>query len=82
MAVELGSLGIRVNTVNPTVVKTELSRFLWDSELSKAIGGRTPYQGRFAEKDEVADAVAFLLSQQSSMINGIALPVDGGYLAA
>ena len=38
--------------------------------------------GRFAEPRDVAQAVAFLLSDQSNMISGASLPVDGGFLVA
>ena len=37
--------------------------------------------GRFGEVSEVIDAIVYLLSDRSSMINGVALPVDGGFLA-
>lgn len=36
---------------------------------------------RFGEVSEVVNAVVFLLSEKSSMINGVELPIDGGYLA-
>jgi len=81
MALELGPKGIRVNSVNPTVVETNLSRPLWENEaIANHLKSRTPL-GRFAETKEIADAVAFLLSDEASMIHGIPLPVDGGYLA-
>lgn len=37
--------------------------------------------GRFAEEDEIVSVIAFLLSDSSAMINGIVLPIDGGFLA-
>jgi NAD(P)-dependent dehydrogenase (short-subunit alcohol dehydrogenase family) len=36
--------------------------------------------GRFAEPDDVAEVILFLLSDESSMVNGISMPVDGGYM--
>lgn len=36
---------------------------------------------KFSEVDEVIDAIVYLLSDRSSMINGVALPIDGGFLA-
>ena len=36
--------------------------------------------GRFVQPDEVASAVAYLLSEDAGMVNGIDLPVDGGFL--
>ena len=41
--------------------------------------GRTPL-GRFAQPVEVAAAIAFLLSDAAAMVNGIDLPIDGGFL--
>ncbi|XP_054013609.1 L-xylulose reductase [Hylaeus anthracinus] len=81
MALELGPHNIRVNTVNPTVIMTEMGKLGW-SEPAKAQSmiSKIPL-GRFGEVDEVVDAIVFLLSDRSSMINGVALPVDGGFLA-
>jgi len=81
MALEFGPKGIRVNAVSPTVVMTEMGRLGW-SDPAKAgpLLARIP-QGRFAEVEEVVSAVCFLLSDASQMVNGHALPVDGGFLA-
>ncbi|XP_052740087.1 L-xylulose reductase-like [Bicyclus anynana] len=81
MALELGPHGIRVNAVNPTVVMTELGRRVW-SEPSKSqyMLSKIPL-GRFAEVQEVVNAIVFLLSNKASMINAVHLPVDGGFLA-
>jgi len=81
MALELGPKNIRVNCVNPTVVLTDMGRLGW-SEPSKANAmlSKIPL-GRFAEVNEVVEAVLFLLSDKASMINGVFLPVDGGFLA-
>ncbi|CAG7731794.1 unnamed protein product, partial [Allacma fusca] len=82
MALELGEHNIRVNCVNPTVVMTDMGRVAWSDPVK---GGqmlaRIPL-GRFAEVEEVVNAILFLLSDQSSMINGVILPIDGGFLAA
>nr|XP_034830820.1 uncharacterized short-chain type dehydrogenase/reductase y4vI-like [Maniola hyperantus] len=82
MALELGQHGIRVNAVLPTVVMTELGRRVW-SEPSKAqyMLSKIPL-GRFAEVQEVVNAIVFLLSDKASMINAVHLPVDGGFLSA
>ncbi|XP_077595533.1 L-xylulose reductase [Stigmatopora nigra] len=81
MALELGPHQIRVNSVNPTVVMTEMGRRGWsDPEKANSMTSRIPL-GRFAEVDEVVNSILFLLSDKSAMINGVSLPVDGGFLA-
>nr|KAF6295447.1 dicarbonyl and L-xylulose reductase [Myotis myotis] len=81
MALELGPHKIRVNTVNPTVVMTPMGKANWSDPLkAKAMLDRIPL-GRFAEVQNVVDVILFLLSDQSSMTTGSAVPVDGGFLA-
>ncbi|KAF7642777.1 hypothetical protein LDENG_00250880 [Lucifuga dentata] len=81
MALELGPHQIRVNSVNPTVVMTDMGRQGWkDPEKVKTMTSRIPL-GRFAEVEEVVNSVLFLLSDNSSMTSGASLPVDGGFLA-
>ncbi|XP_054615596.1 L-xylulose reductase isoform X2 [Dunckerocampus dactyliophorus] len=81
MALELGVHQIRVNSVNPTVVMTEMGRIGWsDPEKAKTMKSRIPL-GRFAEVDEVVNSILFLLSDKSTMTSGASLPVDGGFLA-
>ncbi|XP_029173046.1 L-xylulose reductase [Nylanderia fulva] len=81
MALELGPHNIRVNAVGPTVVMTELGKKGWsDPQKAQNMLKQIPL-GRFAEVDEVVDAVVFLLSDRSSMISGVNLLVDGGFVA-
>lgn len=81
MAVELGPHKIRVNSVNPTVVLTDLSREAWkNTERSELFLARHPL-GKFADTDDVADTVLYLLSDRAAMISGSILPVDGGVAA-
>lgn len=78
-ALELGKHNIRVNSVHPTVVMTEMSEFYWGRE---EIGGPVLKQmplGRWATEDEIAAPVIFLLGEGASMISGVALPIDGGF---
>ena len=80
MANELGPHCIRVNCINPIVTMTELAARAWsDPSKSEPVLARMP-SGRFAETSDVAEVIAFLLSDASSMLNGIALPIDGGFL--
>ena len=82
MALELGEHDIRVNCVNPTVVMTKLARDIgWADPVKAApLLGKIPL-GRFAQVSDVVGPVLFLLSDSSAMVNGITLPIDGGYLA-
>ncbi|WP_456833099.1 glucose 1-dehydrogenase [Deinococcus sp. UYEF24] len=82
MAIELGPHGIRTNSVNPTVVLTPMGQRAWsDPAKSGPMLARTPL-GRFAQPLDVAQAVAYLLSDGAAMINGATLFVDGGFLAS
>ncbi len=80
MAVELGRHQIRVNAVSPVVTLTPMAEKAWsDPAKSGPMLERIP-TGRFVQPAEVAAAVAFLLSEEAAMINGVSLPVDGGFL--
>ncbi|MTD13308.1 SDR family oxidoreductase [Nakamurella sp. YIM 132087] len=78
-ALELGQYGIRVNSVNPTVVMTPMSAWYW---------GRPDIEGPFLEamplhkwatEDDIAGPIVFLLGDEAGMITGVSLPIDGGY---
>ena len=80
MANELGRKGIRVNGVQPVVTLTPMAEKAWsDPAKSGPMLSRIPL-GRFVQPVEVATAIAYLLSDDAAMINGIDLPVDGGFL--
>ena len=73
---ELASRGITCNAVAPGFVLTELTEGLPDA-LKDEITARTPL-GRFGTTQEIADAVAFLASDEAAYITGQVLAVDGG----
>ena len=78
-ALELGRYNIRVNSVNPTVVMTEMSAYYWGrSDVGPPFLEQMPL-GRWATEDEIAAPISFLLSDDASMITGVSLPIDGGY---
>ena len=77
-ASEAASSGIRYNTITPGFIATEMTEVLSD-EVKDAFTAKIP-MGRFGEPSEVADAVAFLLSDHSSYITGETLKVNGGML--
>ncbi|CAD6186985.1 unnamed protein product [Caenorhabditis auriculariae] len=80
LAAELGHSGIRVNSVNPTVVMTEMGKANWsDPHKASQLLDRMPIK-RFAEPEDVVSATLFLLSNASAMTTGAAFPVDGGYI--
>ena len=84
LAVEWADRGIRVNAVAPGTIRTERVKRLPDEpggvEYLQAIEKMHP-MGRIGEPSEVAQAILFLASDDSSFITGAILPVDGGYLA-
>jgi NAD(P)-dependent dehydrogenase (short-subunit alcohol dehydrogenase family) len=80
-ALELGPYGIRVNSVNPTVVMSEMSASYWGQEHIELPFLRSMPLGRWATEKEIAAPIVFLLSDAASMITGVTLPVDGGYTA-
>lgn len=80
-ALELGGYGIRVNSVNPTVVMTPMSAWYWGRpEVEGPFLEQMPLH-RWATEEEIASPVVFLLSDGASMISGVSLPIDGGYTA-
>lgn len=78
-ALELGKYGIRVNSVNPTVVMTPMSAWYWNREDVKGPFLAAMPLGRWATEDEIAAPIVFLLSDGASMITGVSLPIDGGF---
>ncbi|XP_032620383.1 L-xylulose reductase [Chelonoidis abingdonii] len=82
MALELGPHKIRVNSVNPTVVMTDMGRINWsEPQKAAAMISRIPLR-KFAEVDDVVNSILFLLSDKSAMTTGVSLPVDGGFLVS
>lgn len=83
LAAEWGARGIRVNAVCPGWIKTEMdAKDQGSGAYSDAdIINRVP-MARFARPEDVAEAIAFLADEErSAFVNGVSLPVDGGWTA-
>ncbi|MNF29183.1 Diacetyl reductase [(S)-acetoin forming] [compost metagenome] len=76
-ALELAPRGIRVNGVEPGMIRTPAMDNLGDAELSSRIAGRVPL-GRLGEPADIAGAMLFLASDVASYITGQTIVVDGG----
>ncbi len=74
-AAEYGPAGVRVNAVSPGPTLTEGA-----VGFAGSLAGTLP-AGRAADPREIADAIAFLISDRASFVHGAVLPVDGGRLA-
>ena len=80
MARALGPDGIRVNAVGPGSTPTDLNAAIYaDPAVEKALCDRLPL-GRRARKDDIANAVLFLASEEAGYITGQILYVEGGWL--
>lgn len=79
-ALDVAGTGIRINCVCPGVIESDLSREAMASNpgLAEIWKGLHPV-GRLGQATEVAQAVLWLASDQSSFVTGTSLPVDGGY---
>lgn len=81
MANELGQSGIRVNAVAPGPIDTPLARAVHTENVRNQWHSRVPMR-RYGTTEEIASAVAFLISDDASYVNGQVLAVDGGFISA
>ena len=80
LARDLAADGIRVNAICPGLIRTPLTERYFDDAFEQGLEQVVPL-GRAGESREVADVALWLASGQSSYVNGVALTVDGGWLA-
>jgi NAD(P)-dependent dehydrogenase (short-subunit alcohol dehydrogenase family) len=81
----LGSLDIRVNSIDPAAVRTpmidnEFTRQWLDDMVRDDRGGGTSVDMETIEPEDIANAVAWLVSDAAKHITGVTLPVDAGYV--
>ena len=79
MAVELAELGITVNALAPGAIETELVSRMHDQETRESYLSRIP-ANRYGTPEEVAATAAFLVSEEAGYINGVVMPIDGGFM--
>jgi len=81
LARDLGPAGIRVNAICPGLIRPPLTaQYFAEEAFEEGLRTVVP-QGRAGVVADVADAAVYLASDQSAYVNGIALTVDGGWLA-
>ena len=81
LAIQLSEFKIRSNTILPGAIHTQMQkRWTDDSDLAQAVSEFVPL-GRLGSAEDIANAVFFLLSDDSSYITGIEMIVDGGLTA-
>jgi NAD(P)-dependent dehydrogenase (short-subunit alcohol dehydrogenase family) len=81
-AIEQAKTGVRINAVCPGVIQTPMiDRAIGDDPAKRSAYRALEPVGRFGTPEEVASAVLWLCSDGASFVTGVALPVDGGWVA-
>lgn len=78
LAREWAPSGVTVNAISPTVVATPLAEQAWAGEAGVAMRRLIPV-GRFAQPEEIAGLIAYLVGEEAAMITGENVVIDGGY---
>jgi NAD(P)-dependent dehydrogenase (short-subunit alcohol dehydrogenase family) len=82
LAWEVGARGIRVNTICPTFIATDMTRSMLDDAEFQAFALAKIALNRFGTVEDVMGPIVFLASDASALVTGSALMVDGGWTAA
>ena len=78
LGMDLGP-NIRANAICPGVIKTEMTRYLWENAEHTARASERVALARLGEVDDVARAALFFTTEESSFTTGAWMPVDGGF---
>lgn len=80
VAVDAAEFGIRCNAVSPGFIDTDMTRAILAKDPARRdkIEGRIPSH-KFGSPEDIANTIFFLASDQAAYVNGVNLPVDGGY---
>lgn len=81
LARDLAPAGIRVNAICPGLIRTPLTESYFEDDHFQEELALTVPQGRYGVPQDIAQAALYLASEMASYVNGIALTVDGGWLA-
>lgn len=81
MALDYGDQGININAVDPGVIKTSMTKDMREDEQTRQFMEQNTVLPRLGEPEDIANAVAFLASDESEFITGENLVVDGGWTA-
>jgi len=81
LAVELGACGVRVNTIAPGFILTDLTQKLWSDPTMRAWGETNTPLGRLGEVEDLVGAAVFLASDAAEFMTGQVVRVDGGFTA-
>ncbi|CAG9182677.1 SDR family NAD(P)-dependent oxidoreductase [Cupriavidus pampae] len=82
LALDYGRDGVRINSVCPSLTRTDLTTDMFKDEALIAKFRERIALGRTAEPEDIADVIAFLASEDARFITGVNLPVDGGLSAS
>jgi NAD(P)-dependent dehydrogenase (short-subunit alcohol dehydrogenase family) len=80
VAVEFGAQGVVANAVAPGIIMTEMQKKNMPEQVRQQILPMIP-AARFGEAEDVAAVIAFLMNPRLSYVNGVTIPVDGGFEA-
>lgn len=80
-AIAYGAKGVRVNAISPGYIETPMTAEMRETDEGEQFLISLHPLGRLGQPEEIASVAAFLVSDDASFVNGIVMPVDGGYTA-